>query len=101
MKSVCLSLFLAAAASMQDVVYGSCLGANATGSCVYVADPNATFVGKTITNSDGILVDNFLGIKYGTFDERFAPSQPLMLSASDGPLLVNATEYGPECPYPS
>eukprot|EP00956_Cyclotella_meneghiniana_P009607 scaffold13251_cov78-Cyclotella_meneghiniana.AAC.3 len=101
MKSICLSLFLAAAASMQDVVYGSCLRANATGSCVYVSDPNATFVGKTTTNSDGILVDNFLGIKYGTFDERFAPSQPLMLSASDGPLLVNATEYGPECPYPS
>ena len=49
----------------------------------------------------GILVDNFLGIKYGTFEERFAPSQPLVLSASDGPLIVNATECGQECPNPS
>ena len=106
MKFINLSLFLAAAASMQEGVDGSCriLGANATGSCVYVSDPNATFVGKTVTTSDGTLVDNFLGIKYGIFDERFAPSQPLVLSASDGngsAVLVNATEYGPECPQPS
>lgn len=84
---------------MRDGVVGCQeLGANSTDTCVYVTDPNTTFVGKTVPNWDGIPVDNFLGIKYATFDERFAPSTTLMSSSGNGSaVLVQATEYGPEC----
>jgi para-nitrobenzyl esterase len=71
---------------------------------VYVPDINATYIGKTVTSSDGVKVDAFLGIKFAT-QERFEASK-ILLNPSDfedddsNGIFINATTYKPACAQP-
>ncbi|OEU12787.1 alpha/beta-hydrolase [Fragilariopsis cylindrus CCMP1102] len=71
---------------------------------VYVPDINATYIGKTVTSSEGVKVDAFLGIKFAT-QERFEASK-VLLDPSDfedddsNGMFINATTYKPACAQP-
>jgi len=99
--SICIAVILACCmGSTNNVVFAamSCESILAEKGqrfpCVDATDPNTVFIGKTVSNSDGIPVDSFLGIEYAT-QERFEQSELLL---SEG--LVNATEMGPMCAQP-